>query len=148
MVQASHSAGPSASSCVAVNGQRWHLPKGKRPADIPASDPVGDRLHAAVDKVASKWTPGELSKQEAKAIDKARAAGKPWLARLLEQQAKGRWVEAEVRREIPALRWSPRGVDFVDPRTGIQYEVLSGTRENLTRHAKRMAEELFRMITF
>jgi hypothetical protein len=133
---------------VAVNGQRWHLPKGKSPADIPASDPVGDRLQAAVDKVAGRWDPGKLREVEQDAIDKARAAGKPWLARLLEQQAKGRWVEREAARSFHEVQWYRRGVDAVDHRTGIKYEILSGTRENMDLHAKRMAEELFRMIAF
>ena len=37
---------------VEVSGQRWHVPRGRSVDDIPASDPVGDRLQAAVDDIA------------------------------------------------------------------------------------------------
>jgi hypothetical protein len=40
------------------------------------------------------------------------------------------------------------GIDVVDPATGRQYEILSGTESNLARHGRRMATELFRMLTF
>jgi hypothetical protein len=140
-----HSAG---NRQVEVGGQRWHVPKGKGAHDIPATDPVGDRLQKAVDDIARGWSPAKLSGPEQDAIDKARAAGKPWRAKLLERQARGRWVERKAEAKFPELTWSRRSVDAVDPGTGIAYEVLSGTRENLDRHAKRMANELFRMITF
>lgn len=136
---------------VEVNGQRWHLPKGKSPKDIPAADPVGDRLQAEVKKIAGKWGPGKLAPRERFAINKARAAGKRWLARLLERQARGRWVESQAREAFktePQLEWNNRGVDVVDRNTSIMYEVLSGTAKNMNHHARRMAKEMFRMITF
>ena len=37
---------------IEVDGRRWNVPKGKRSTDIPSADPVGDRLQAAVDRVA------------------------------------------------------------------------------------------------
>ena len=46
------------------------------------------------------------------------------------------------------LRFKQQGVDVVDPTTGRQYEILSGTESNLARHGQRMASELFRMLTF
>jgi len=133
---------------VEVGGRRWHLPKGKSPADIPASDPVGDRLQEAVNRIAREWDSGKLSPKEKVAIDKAYSAGKPWRARLFERQARGRWVERQAKNEFRQLRWEGKGVDAVDPTTKIQYEVLSGTKSNMELHGKRMADELFRMITF
>jgi hypothetical protein len=35
----------------------------------------------------------------------------------------------------------------IDPKTGRQYEILSGTESNLARHGRRMAGEFFRMLT-
>ena len=58
------------------------------------------------------------------------------------------WVETEMKGQFPDLKWNPKGVDAVDPATGRQYEILSGTRSNVDRHVKRMADELFRMIRF
>jgi len=46
------------------------------------------------------------------------------------------------------LKWNRTGVDVVDPKTGIQYEILTRTESNMARHGRRMAEELFRMIGF
>jgi len=37
-------------------------------------------------------------------------------------------------------------VDVIDP-AGYRYEILSGTESNLARHGRRMAGELFRMLT-
>lgn len=53
-----------------------------------------------------------------------------------------------MKGQFPDLKWNPKGVDAVDPATGRQYEILSGTRSNVDRHVKRMADELFRMIRF
>ena len=99
-------------------------------------------------KESQRWSPSRISTPESQAIAKARAANEPWRGNLLEAQAKGRWVESRVREQFPDLRWNRTGVDAVDPSTGIQYEILSGTRSNLALHAKRMSEEIFRMITF
>jgi hypothetical protein len=73
------------------DGQRWHLPRGKSAADIPAEDRVGDKLYKF-----------NLNK----------------------------------------------GIDVVDPATGRQYEILSGTASNMARHGRRMSGEFFRMLTF
>lgn len=40
------------------------------------------------------------------------------------------------------------GIDVVDPATGRQYEILSGTASNMARHGRRLANEFFRMLTF
>ena len=65
-----------------------------------------------------------------------------------EQQARGRWVESRVKAQFPELKWQAKGVDAVDPKTGVKYEVLSGARSNVDAHAKRMSQETFRMIKF
>lgn len=57
-------------------------------------------------------------------------------------------MERRVSDEFKNLRWRRQGVDALDPSTGLQYEVLSGTRSNLDLHGRRMAGEMFRMITF
>jgi hypothetical protein len=135
---------------VTADGQRWHLPKDESPSAIPAKDPVGDKLQASVEKTAAKWDKSLLSVPEAERVAEAQAARKPWQAARLEAQAKGRWVERETKKLFPELKWQSKGVDAVDPKTGIKYEVLSGTQSNLDTHAKRegMNETLFRMITF
>ena len=133
---------------VEVNGQRWNLPKNVEPSKIPAVDKVGDQLQAAAKTAASQWNAGKLTAAEQQAIATARAEGKHWLASLLEKQAKGRYVESQIRPQFPNLQWNRQGVDAIDPATGIKYDILSGTEWNMTEHAKRMADVLFRMITF
>ncbi|MCY1017875.1 hypothetical protein [Pyxidicoccus sp. MSG2] len=133
---------------VLTNGQRWHVPTNKPLKDIPTADPVGDQLQAAATRVAGEWGPHRLTRQERDAIGKAAARGEQWLVRLLERQARGRFLEKVLRRQFPQLRWSPKGVDAVDPSTGYKYELLSGTDSNLALHGTRMVRDLFRMITF
>ena len=138
---------------VETNGQRWNVPKSMEPENIPARDPVGNRLQEMTAEAAGRWSPRRnLSAQERNAIAEARADGKPWLANILEQQAKGRWVEKQVNAaadaEMPGLQWRSRGVDVTDPATGLKYDILSGTKSNMDTHAKRMPDELFRMIVF
>ena len=131
------------------NGQRWHVPRGKSVADIPAEDKVGDLLQEAVTKAASEWGPHRLSNREIAAIEKAKKSGEYWLARLLEREARGRYVQVKVKEQFEHLydfRLS-KGVDVEVPR-GYKYEILSGTESNLARHGRRMAGEFFRMLTF
>lgn len=133
---------------VLVNGQRWHVPANKSPKAIPKADPMGDQLQAAATRAAQRWGPRELTRPEQDAITAAAARGEHWLARLLERQARGRFVETALRKQFGHLRWSRSGVDAVDPVTGYRYEILSGTESNVALHGQRMATTLFRMITF
>jgi hypothetical protein len=132
------------------DGQRWHLPRGKSLADIPAEDKVGDMLQDAVTRAAREWGPDKLSFDESAAIDKALKRGKYWLARLLEREARGRYVQRRVKRQFEHLYDFSlnKGIDVVDPGTGRRYEILSGTESNLAQHGRRMAGEFFRMLTF
>jgi hypothetical protein len=132
------------------DGQRWHLPRGKSVADIPAEDKVGDMLQDAVTRAAREWGPGKLSNKELAAIEKAEKRGEYWLARLLEREARGRYVHARLRARFEGLfRFNPQGVDVVDLSPGgYKYEILSGSESNLARHGRRMAGEFFRMLTF
>ncbi|HEX5751367.1 MAG TPA: hypothetical protein VFZ09_34400 [Archangium sp.] len=125
------------------------LPRGKSAADIPAEDKVGDMLQEAVTRAARKWGPHLLSNNELVAIERAEKQGKYWLARLLEREARGRFVENEVSRQFKHLYNFSRnkGVDVEVP-GGFKYEILSGTEANLARHGRRMAGEFFRMLTF
>jgi hypothetical protein len=131
------------------NGERWHLPRGKSYRDIPAEDRLGDELQAAVNEVAAKWSQAELSGEELAAIDKMRKAGKGYRANLLERQARGRWVEAQMKERFPGLSWNSRGVDITGPgEQSYHYEILSGTDSNFALHERRMASTFFRMIFF
>ena len=132
------------------DGQRWHLPRGKSVADIPAQDTVGDQLQEAVTRAANEWSPHRLSNAEQAAIKKALGKGEYWLARLLEREARGRFVHTRVETLFrERLRFSPQGVDVIDPSPGgLKYEILSGSESNLARHGRRMAGEFFRMLTF
>jgi hypothetical protein len=131
------------------DGQRWHLPRGMSAADIPAEDKVGDMLQEAVTRVAQEWGPHRLSRQEERAIEDALKKGKYWLARLLEREARGRFVHARLKEQFDGpLRFKHQSVDVIDPKTGRQYEILAGTDSNLARHGRRMAGEFFRMLTF
>ncbi|MDY7232063.1 hypothetical protein [Hyalangium rubrum] len=133
---------------VFINGQRWHVPAGKSVKEIPAADPVGDQLQAAAQRVAGTWSRQQLTPEERTAIRRASEQGKDWLSHLLERQARGRFVENEVKDQFRHLRWSKTGVDAVDPVTGCRYELLSGTDSNLALHGRRLADAFFRMITF
>jgi hypothetical protein len=137
---------------VTTTAGRWHVPQGVDPATLPNADPVGDRLQTMARDAAGRWSPRQLTQNEREAIAAANAAGEPWLAHILERQARGRWVEREVRdaaqNDLPDLQWSRVGADALDPATGLQYDILSGTPSNLDRHAKRMKDETFRMVEF
>ncbi|HEX9982630.1 MAG TPA: Ig-like domain-containing protein [Thermoanaerobaculia bacterium] len=117
---------------------------------IPNVDKVGDALQAAATRWAKKWNPAEhLSDAERAAIRAARQhpRRKHYLPRLLERQAKGRWVERRVSEEFQHLTWSSRGVDVRGP-GGMSYDLLLRSKWNITRHARRMPDELFRFIVF
>ena len=110
-------------------------------------------LQKATTEAGGRWNPPKhLTLQEKAAIGKARAAGKEYEAARLKGQAEGRWVEKQVREEMkevnPDLQWNSKGVDVVDPNTGLKYETMSGSKSNIDRHAKRMADDQFRFITF
>jgi hypothetical protein len=130
------------------DGQRWHLPRGTSVADIPVEDKVGDMLQEVVTRAAKEWGPDKLSRDERIAIQKALDKGKYWLARLLEREARGRFVQERVKNQFEHLyRFNHKGVDVEVP-GGYKYEILSGTESNLARHGRRMAGEFFRMLTF
>ena len=133
---------------VLFNQQRWHVPTGKSIKDIPLKDPVGDELVAAARALRNEWGPTRMSNKEFAAIRDAKAKGEYWKANLLESEARGRYVHARLEEQFPRLKWQHTGVDAVDPKTGIQYEILTRTESNMARHGRRMAEELFRMIGF
>ena len=132
------------------DGQRWHLPRGKSATDIPAEDKVGDLLQDTVDQAAKQWGPHRLSNAETAAIRRAEKQGEYWLARLLEREARGRYVHEAVKKQFKGYyRFDHQGVDVVDLAPGgLQYEILSGTESNLARHGRRMADVFFRMLTF
>ncbi|MET0401342.1 MAG: hypothetical protein ABW123_03020 [Cystobacter sp.] len=131
------------------NGQRWHLPRGRGLEDIPTRDPLGDELQEAATRAAREWGSDKLTRDESAAIENALERGEYWLARLLEREARGRFVHRTVKNQFSrTLQWRDQGVDAVDLGTGHRYELLSNTESNLARHGRRMASEFFRMLTF
>ncbi|WP_224372786.1 SitA5 family polymorphic toxin [Hyalangium versicolor] len=133
---------------VRIHNQRWHVPANRSIRDIPAKDPVGDVLQAAALRVRDAWDRGKLEDREVRAIREAIRQGDYIRARLMERMFRGKWVEQQLRLEFPELKWNPKGVDAVDPATGLKYEILTGTNWNMELHGRRMVEEFFRMITF
>lgn len=131
------------------NGERWHLPRGKSYRDIPGEDRLGDELQAAVKEQSSRWSLAELTDDEVAAIQRMRDRGLEHRANLLERQARGRWVEAQMKERFPGLSWNSRGVDITGPGgQSYHYEILSGTESNFALHGRRMASTFFRMIFF
>ena len=131
---------------VSVDGRRWNLPKDTPIDSIPSADPIGDQLQSAATAAADRWSPRLMTPQERLAIARARAAGEGWRAGLLQAQARGRWVERQLRDQFPQLNWSRVGPDV--QHGDLAYDLMSGTISNMTRHAKRMDDVLFRFITF
>ena len=131
------------------NGERWHLPRGVSVNDLPGSDPLGDQLHAAANQVAAKWGRQFFTRRESAAHERLLRKGQTYRAELFERQARGRWVEAEVKKLFPSLDWRSRGVDVAGPGgQKYHYEILSGTEWNFEIHGRRMASTFFRMIFF
>jgi hypothetical protein len=131
------------------NGERWHLPRGKSYRDIPAEDRLGDELQAAVKEVTAGWSPAKLRDEERNAIQSMLDRGLEHRANLLERQARGRWVEAQMKLRFPGLSWNSRDVDITGPGgQSYHYEILSGTESNFALHGRRMASTFFRMIFF
>jgi hypothetical protein len=134
-----------------IGDQRWHLPANVSVTGIPARNTVGDRLQQLTREAAARWDPRQhLSQAERALIERTE---EPWQRACLKTQARGLWVERQLRAASEAermgLTWSSnRGLDAVDPRTGIQCDIMSGTRTNLNDHALREPDKMFRMITF
>jgi len=138
---------------VVVDDQRWNVPKKMDPSKIPRKDEVGNRLQELAAEAGRQWNPRRnLSAPARRAIAKARSLNEHWRANLLEKQAKGRWIEDQVKQAAKdsglKLQWNKKGVDVIDHATGLRYDIMSGSKSNMDRHAKRMPAELFRMIIF
>ncbi|MFY0582291.1 hypothetical protein ACN28S_55645 [Cystobacter fuscus] len=131
------------------SGERWHLPRGKSYRDIPGQDRLGDELQAAAQEIAGGWSQAKLKTEERDAIREMVRRGLNHRANLLERQARGRWVEAQMKLRFPGLSWNSRGVDITGPGgQSYHYEILSGTESNFALHGRRMASTFFRMIFF
>jgi hypothetical protein len=106
---------------------------------------VGDQLQEAVNQAAKEWGPHRLSDAEALAIKKALERGKGWLARLLERQARGRFVEDQVskRFSISMTSAGTRALMLLTRRRAIGTDSLGyGVEPAL--HGRRMSGEFFR----
>ncbi|MFE8603658.1 hypothetical protein AB8V91_42520 [Archangium violaceum] len=131
------------------NGERWHLPRGKSYRDIPGEDRLGDELQAAVREISREWSTAKLRPEEEEAIRRMLGRGLKHRADLLERQARGRWVEGQMKLRFPGLSWNSHGVDITGPGgQSYHYEILSGTESNFALHGRRMASTFFRMIFF
>ncbi|MFY0579522.1 hypothetical protein ACN28S_39405 [Cystobacter fuscus] len=131
------------------NGERWHLPRGVSINDIPASDPLGDQLQAAAKEIAASWSQETYGPKVTAAIQRMLKRGLVHRAELLERQARGRWVEEQLRLRFPHLKWNRSGVDVTGPSgQKYHYEILSGTESNFEIHGRRMSSTFFRMIFF
>jgi hypothetical protein len=148
---------PGGNQIILVDGQYWNVPAGKSVADLPLDDLVGDKLQALTTESAARWgdNPRDMfSTKEFAAI--LRNSDSPGLVSLFIQQAKGRWVEALVKGTIinensnisQNLIWISKGLDVTDLSTGIKYDIMSGTSQNLLTHALREPNQIFRMIAF
>ena len=142
---------------ILVDGQYWNIPAGKSVADLPLDDLVGDKLQALTTESAARWgdSPWDMlsTNEIAAALRNSDVNG---LATRLIQQAKGRWVEAlvqgvmnnEISNSPQNLIWSRKGLDITDLSTGIKYDIMSGTRQNLRTHALREPDQIFRILSF
>ncbi|HCI76140.1 MULTISPECIES: DUF6531 domain-containing protein [unclassified Psychrobacter] len=137
-----------------TNQALWSLPKGVNQSLIPIDDIVGDKLQALVKKHAATWSNKKLSRNEKDAIANAISKKNYGHANILRAQAKGRYVEKNVRNEaettqgLEHLKWSPKGIDITDPKTGVKYDVMSGSDLNMRTHVERMPSFIWRMLTF
>lgn len=104
----------------------------------------------AADQTAANWNTGKLSSAELQNIANQKAAGRGYLVPKLIGQAKGRYVQRELRKQFPQLQFSGVGPDFTDPETKIKYEILSGTESNFSTHGTRPTNsgQLYRFIPF
>jgi hypothetical protein len=141
---------------LSINGNRWNLPKGASISGIPAHDPLGNEIQGLALKYADKFSDAYLSPNELANINKELFKAEPryYLIQQWKAQAKGRFVDSRVKAELakrhPHLELRAKGVDIVNPETGIGYEVLSGTTSNIQEHATRkgMTDALFRYIEY
>ena len=107
------------------NGERWHLPRGASVNDIPASDPLGNQLQVAAREVAAGWSQETYGPKVTAAIQRMLKRGLVHRAELLERQARGRWVEEQLRLRFPDLPWNRKGVDVTGPSgQKYHYEIL------------------------
>ncbi len=95
----------------------------------------------------NQWGPHRLTTPERQAIDRALNQGEYFQASRLQGQARGRWVEKQLREQFPHLKWEHQGVDIKGPK-GYDYEVLAGSADNFGSHGRRMSNVFFRMIFF
>jgi hypothetical protein len=147
---------PAGNKIIEVDGQYWNLPAGKSLSDLPLTDTVGDTLQSLTTESAARWAEnpwGMLSSREFNTV--LRKSDLKGLATLLLQQAKGRWIESLVKGIVTNdgignqnLIWSSRGLDMTNLSDGYKYDIMSGTQENLIRHANREPNQIFRLITF
>lgn len=95
------------------------------------------------------WSRESYGPKVTAAIQRMLKRGLVHRAELLERQARGRWVEEQLRLRFPQLQWNRKGIDVTGPSgQKYHYEILSGTESNFELHGRRMASTFFRMIFF
>lgn len=135
---------------VEKDGRYWHLPKDTPASKIPRADRMGDRLQEAAWDAAGEWNYSRLTPAELEQITKFRQSGDVNQANRMIGQARGRWVERQLREQFPELKWSGDGPDALDSKTQRYYEVHSGSLKNQDVHGERpgMTDVIWRTIFF
>ena len=135
-------------------GSRWNIPT-RDTSVLPASDALGDHIQDLARRHAGEFsfTP---TRRQRRTLSSLRREGRGDIAGYVERrwsaQAKGRYVDSMVKQDLavshPHLQLNSRGVDIIDPTTGLSYDLLLGSAENIQRHAMRLSHVLFRYIEF
>ena len=150
-----------------ADGDLWYLParyKTTRQISVNASlDRYGTQLQSKVDEIAGNFTADLLSRKEQRHIRKLWAKynstnDSKWAGAAVNytMQQKGQYVEKQLTNWIResgmdlVRRSGNRGIDYHDPITGVNYELLRGSTKNIRDHAYRdgMTDEIWRLITF
>jgi hypothetical protein len=118
-------------------------------AEVPAIATGGERSEpeGAID--ARRGRPGRRSVDERTSAVLAPMAGKASVDQLARQfgvhpSTIEKWRQLTLEGVSGALR---RARDLVGP-NGIRYDIMASTKHNLDQHARRMSDQLFRMIGF
>lgn len=134
------------------NGARWNVPT-RDTSVVPQTDALGDHIQQLANQHASNFRFRPTARQRETLARLQREGVNTYGVRARwAGQAKGRYVDSMVKADLatshPHLQFNARGVDIVDPTTGIGYDTMFGSVKNVHEHAMRMPDVLFRYIEF
>lgn len=138
---------------VIVNGQRWNVPKGMDSSTIPHKDPLETvfnkpqqtplalgtlvvTLHLLSERPYPTHAPSMSIGVQISCNNRRRGGG-------LKKK-----VNELTKKDGFDIEWSRKAVDVISPSTELRYDIMSGSKSNMDWHAKRMPDELFRVIIF